>query len=232
MQAIDVMTRDVVTVAPETSVRSIAELLLKHRISAVPVVDDARRVVGLVSEGDLMRRLEAEDTKGGSWWLRLFASNSENATNFVNRHGRHAHDVMTRNVVTVAGDTPVAEIAKLLETRRIKRVPVIRDGRLVGIVSRANLLHGLASAPVGGSDSLPSTDDRDIREQVLHAIDSIHGLGMTWFNVTVQDGIVGLWGAAPTNDEERAARVAAENIAGVRAVESHLGRIPAWAYGI
>ncbi len=231
MQAADVMTLEVVTVAPDTSVQTIAELLLKHRISAVPVVDAERRVVGLVSEGDLMRRLEGDDGRRRSWWLDLFSSSSENAADFVKAHGRHARDVMTREVVTVEEDASIAEIARILETRRIKRVPVVRAGGLVGIVSRANLLHGIASAG-GASGGAPGADDRTLRDRVLRAIASVHGLGTTWMNVTVREGVVELWGTAISDDEERAAQVAAENVEGVVRVEAHLGRIPPWAWGV
>lgn len=231
MQAADVMTRDVVTVAPDASVGTVAELLVEHRISAVPVIDAEGRVLGVVSEGDLMRRLEDDADRRGSWWLRLFGSNSANAADFVKAHGRRAQHVMTQDVVTVTEETPVAEVARLLETRRIKRVPVVRDGRLVGIVSRANLLHGLASLPTAAGTEA-SADDRTLREQALQAINGVRGLAMSWINVTVRDGVAELWGTAPTDDEERAAQVAVENVPGVRRVVSHLGRLPGWTYGV
>ena len=161
MQAADVMTTNVITVPPETGVREIAGLLLKHRISAVPVVDAENQVLGIVSEGDLMRRAENDTDRRNSLWLEVIFSTHEMAADYIKAYGRTAGDVMTRDVVTVKEDTPLHEIVGLLERHHIKRVPVTRDGRLVGIVSRANLLHGLAAK---GADSAgpSSSDDQTI----------------------------------------------------------------------
>ncbi len=151
MRAKDVMTSPIVTVGPEATVQEIAKLLIERQVSGMPVLDQGGRVVGIVSEGDLMRRVEHADERHRSWWLKLFSDEITEATEYVKTHGRRAAEVMTRDVVTVDEDTPLHEIAALLEERRIKRVPVVRDGRLVGIVSRANLLHGLAARASGGS---------------------------------------------------------------------------------
>lgn len=140
MQAKDVMTAPVVTAETDTSVAAVAERLLERRISAMPVVDADGRVVGVVSEGDLMHRGESGGERHRSWWLALIASAEERSRDYVKNHGLRASDVMTRDPVTVGEDATLEEIAALLETHRIKRVPVLRDGRLVGIVSRANLL--------------------------------------------------------------------------------------------
>lgn len=221
MQAKHIMTQDVVTVRPASTVAEIAELLLKHRISAVPVLDDADRVIGIVSEGDLVRRLD-ETGSHGSWWLRLFAG-PESPAEYIKRHGRRAQEVMTRDVISVAPETPLGEIAHLLERKRIKRVPVMdQTGRLLGIISRANLLQGLAV-----SDPLPGVQRSDevLREQVSRALEAAPGFVSIGVNATVTDGLVELWGLVSTDDEERAARVAAESVEGVRAVETHLGRM-------
>ena len=140
MLARDVMTRGVLAVRAETPVEEIAALLLSRSISAVPVVDGDDRVVGIVSEGDLMRRTEAETYRRPSWWLELVSDPASLARDYVKTHGRRASDVMTRQVVSVTEDTPVDKIASLLDSRRIKRVPVVREGKLVGVVSRADLL--------------------------------------------------------------------------------------------
>ncbi|MEF2554225.1 CBS domain-containing protein [Aurantimonas sp. A2-1-M11] len=221
MQAKDVMTDEVIAARPGATVAEIAELLLKHRISAVPILDDADRVVGIVSEGDLVLRID-DTADHGSWWLRLFAGPGSPAE-YVKRHGRRAEDVMTRNVISVAPETPLGEIAHLLERRRIKRVPVIdQAGRLVGIISRSNLLQGLAiTKPL--PDTKPS--DEVLRKQVSEALKVPPGFVSTGVNATVTDGLVDLWGIVWTDDEERAARLAAENVEGVRAVTSHLGRM-------
>lgn len=227
MQAKHVMTQDVITVRPTSTVNEIAELLLRHRISAVPVLDDADQVVGIVSEGDLVRRIDDSDSHG-SWWLRLFGS-SETPAEYVKRHGRRAQDVMTRDVSSVAPETPLGEIARLLERKRIKRVPVMNEnGRLVGIISRANLLQGLAA-----TKPLPAMQpsDEDLREQVSKALQAAPGFISGGVNATVTDGNVELWGAVGSDDEERAACVAVEDVEGVRAVESHLRRIPPYYIG-
>jgi CBS domain-containing protein len=145
------MTTQVVTVLPDTSVREVAKMLLINRISAVPVVDTEGRILGMLSEGDLMRRTETGTDEHHSWWLALFADLRVEA--FVKSHGLHANDVMTREVISVSEDAPLDEVATLLERHRIKRVPVVRDGKLVGIVSRANLLHGLVAWRAGTAAS-------------------------------------------------------------------------------
>ncbi|SDY48644.1 CBS domain-containing protein [Citreimonas salinaria] len=222
MQAKHVMTQDVITVRPTATVEEIAERLLMHRISGVPVLNDAGEVVGIVSEGDLVRRIEDADSHG-SWWLRLFGS-SVTPAEYVKRHGRRAQDVMTRDVSSVAPETPLGEIARLLERKRIKRVPVVDEtGRLVGIISRANLLQGIAAAK-----PLPAMQpsDEELREKVAKALQAIPALVSSGVNATVTDGDVELWGFVASDDEERAARIAVENVEGVRTVESHLRRMP------
>lgn len=227
MQAKDIMTTHVITVAPETPVRDIAGLLVSHRISGVPVVDVEERVIGIVSEGDLMRRAETETESRRSWWLEALVSPEEKAAEYVKTHGMKAGDVMTRDVVTVAEETPLRDIAELLEKRRVKRVPVVRDGRLVGIVSRANLLHGLACKTT--VERAPgSTDDRAIRDSVMRTLSEEAGIRTGRVNVIVEDGVVQLWGLVESGTEKKAAILAAENTPGVKSVENKLGQVPAW----
>jgi CBS domain-containing protein len=230
MQAKDIMTTNVVTVTSESGVDEIAALLLKRNISAVPVVDAEGRILGIVSEGDLMHRPESETERPRSWWLVLMADSQESAAAYTKSHGRRADEIMTRNVITVSEDTPVGEIAQILEERRIKRVPVVRDGKLVGIVSRANLLHGLVARKDRVAEA-PSADDRTIREQILAHIDDQGWVSHGGLNVIVSDGVVELWGWVESDQERKALIVAAENVAGVRAVEDHLGSAPPWAWG-
>ena len=137
MQAKDVMTTDVVTVAPDTEVSDIARLLLERHISALPVVDGDGGVVGIVSEGDLLHRRETDTEKHRNWWLGFLVGNEQRAAEYSKSHGTKASEIMSREVVTVNEDAQLGDIAELLEIRRIKRVPVLRDGKLVGIVSRA-----------------------------------------------------------------------------------------------
>ncbi len=227
MHAVDVMTTQVITVAPTTEVREIAELLLQHRISAVPVVDADQHVLGIVSEGDLIRRAESETDQRHSWWMESLFSTESDADKYLKTHGRQASQIMTRAVISVAEDTPLYAIAQLLEKHHIKRVPVLREGRLVGLVSRANLLHGLtakgAAAGVSGS-----ADDRTIRARLLHELSDEIGLAAGRINVIVNEGNVQLWGIVYTATEKQAAQLAAESVPGVKSVENYLGLVPPW----
>ncbi|MEH6651111.1 MAG: CBS domain-containing protein [Motiliproteus sp.] len=229
MHAADVMTTDIITVSPETEVREIASLMLKHRISAVPVIDANQHVLGIVSEGDFMRREDNETSPRSSWWVNMFFSATDNTANYIKTHGRTASEIMSRGVISVVEDTPLHEIATLLEKHHIKRVPVIQDGVLTGLVSRANLLHGLTAkgAKVGAPGSV---DDRTIRKNLFHEMSDKAGLNAGMFNVIVQDGVVQLWGSIESDKEKQAAQIAAENIPGVLAVENHLVRIPLQYY--
>lgn len=229
MQAADVMTVDLVTAGPKMTVREAATLMLDRGVSALPVLDENERLIGIISEGDLLRRTEIETEIKESWWLSLFTSTQTLQERFLKSHGQQVGDVMTRDPITVAPDTSVAEVATILERNRIKRVPVIEDGMVRGIVSRANLLHALADAKAPQSSG--SADDRTLREQVLKAFSEEVGLGGTFVNVTVNAGNVRLWGTVRSDTEEKALVVAARSVPGVNSVESRLGRIPEWAYG-
>jgi CBS domain-containing protein len=223
MKASDIMTAPVVTVQAHTPVREIAALLLKHRISAVPVMQDGA-MAGIVSEGDLLHRHEigTERTdRSGSWWLRLLGTD-RSIGEYVKSHARYARDLMTREVVSVTPDTPIAEIASLLEARGIKRVPVLRGGQLVGIVSRANLIQALAVTPPSVSRQSKRRDgDVAIRTRLIAELERQPWWRRGSSSVIVTAGVVHYWGAISAEDEKVAARVAAENVAGVRAVEDH-----------
>lgn len=219
MQASDVMTTPVVTVSPETPVADIARRLIERRISAVPVVDADGRLIGIVSEGDLIRRPETGGERKPSWWLALLAEPEVEARAYVKTHGGLARDVMTRDLVTVGEDASLEEIAALLERRRIKRVPVVHEHRLVGIVSRANLLQGLVARQHA---TQPSTDDRALRERVIHAINA-SGARSEFVNPVVAGGVVHLWGAAYSKAERDAIHLAASRVAGAARVETQLG---------
>ncbi len=219
MKAKDVMTTKVVAVGPEMPVNAIAALLLERHISAVPVIDEDRRILGIISEGDLMRR--DKTARRQSWWLAAFGETEELAREFVKTHGQRAKDVMTRDVVTVTEETPIATIAELLEQKGIKRVPVVRDGRLVGIVSRADLLRGLATR--GLKPMAPEArEDGTIREQLLRVFESEPWADTTLLSIVVDEGVVHLWGLVRSESERHALHVAAEAVQGVRAVQDHL----------
>ena len=225
MLAKDVMTTNVITVAEDTAIEDIAKLLLEQGISGLPVLDAEGRLLGIVSEGDLIRRREGESGGGGSWWLNLLSSDVDRARDFIKVHGHKAGDVMTRDVIAVDDDTPVGEVARILEKRRIKRVPVLRDGKLVGLISRANLLHGLV-AQKKHPPAEPSADDRTIRKKILDLVAHEDWVSHGAINVLVNDGVVELWGLVDSDDERKALRIAVEEVAGVREVRDHLGSVP------
>ncbi len=219
MKARDVMVAPVVTVKPSASVKEVAELLLENRISGVPVVDDEGKMLGIVSEGDLLHRSEAGTALRRSWWLTGLTSEETLAAEYAKAHARKVADVMTPKVITAAPDAPLHELAALMEANAIKRVPIVENGRLVGIVSRANLLRAVASARPRPEIPLA---DASIREELL-ALLRREAWGRPWLlNVIVKDGGVELWGVARSDAERKAIRIAAEGIEGVRAVRDNL----------
>jgi CBS domain-containing protein len=228
MKARDVMVSPVVTVKPYSSVKEVAKILIEKGISAVPVTDDSGKVVGIVSEGDLMHRSEVGTERQRSWWLRVMAGDDMLAADYVKAHGRKIADIMTRNVITATPDMPLDEIAILLEMNSIKRVPIVKDSQLVGIVSRANLVQAVASAPKGLE--IPLTDSA-IRDKLLAHLKAQPWADAGLLNVTVSDGAVHLWGITNSETERKAIRVAAETTPGVRTVNDHLILRPR-AYGI
>jgi CBS domain-containing protein len=215
------MTSPVITVGPQTPIPEIAALLLEHRISGVPVLEDGR-LVGLVSEADLLHRHEigtARTTLAGPGWLRLFGAD-RSASEYVKSHAGLARDIMTREVVSIGPDTAVAEIVAVLETRGIKRVPVLRGKELVGMVSRANLIKALAQKGHSEKATHPGNDET-IRGRLVAELQRQPWWRPLSSNVIVAEGVVHYWGIIDSRDERDAARVAAENIAGVRRVEDH-----------
>jgi CBS domain-containing protein len=219
MKAHDVMVSPVVTVKRSATVKDVAKLFLEHQISAVPVVDEQGKLVGIVSEGDLVHRAEIGTEQHRSWWLLLFPEDQALAADYIKAHGRKVEDVMTRNVITATPDTPLNEIARLLEAHGIKRVPIMRDGQLVGIVSRANLVQAVASS--GSKLEIPLSD-ANIRNKLLAHLNTQRWARTGLLNATVSDGVVDLWGITGSETERKAIRVAAETMAGVRAVNDHL----------
>ena len=222
MQAKDIMTTMVITVGLETQVNEIANIMYQNHISAVPVVDEQNRLLGIVSEGDLLRRQELGTEVQRSWWLSLFTSAEQRARDYVKSHARIAADIMTRNLITVTEDTPVSEIADLLERHRIKRVPVVKDGRLVGIVSRANIIQALAVRGQGSMADRPEADEQAIREQLLQTIRNELGIVGATVSIMVENGVVHLWGIVDNAEQRKAIEVAAENIPGVTEVDNRL----------
>lgn len=236
MLAKDLMTTGVISVLQDTPVAEIARTLLDYRISAVPVLDAAGRMVGIVSEGDLVRRAEAGEEQGGSWWLSNFPDSEERAARFAKTHGLLAKDVMTTSVITADENDAIGDLAALLEENRIKRVPVVRKERVVGIVSRANLLHGLAARPgppaapkpersAAATPKSPASNDSTIRATILNRLRNEIGVDRV-INVIVSDGVVDLWGGVRTEAERQAVRAVAENAPNVAVIKDHLGVLP------
>ncbi len=226
LSARDLMTPDVVTVPLATPVLAIARLLAERGISAVPVLGEAGDVMGVVTEADLIRRLAGEVEKPASWFRSLFVNPGEEAERYARTHGLRAADVMTEEVVSVTADTTAGEIAAIMEERGIRRVLVIEEGRLKGIVSRADLLRALVAEPAELADC---SDDR-IRRAVLALmrrqpwVDSFHTL------VEVKDGIVEFHGFMRDEGVKRGLRVLAESVPGVRAVRDETLPMPAYLY--
>jgi CBS domain-containing protein len=224
MRAMDVMTTDVITVDPDTTVQGLATLLAERGISGAPVLDSGGHLVGVVSEGDLLHRAEIgtarrHRVRRRSWWLDHFASDL--AREYVKSHGRTVKDIMSPNAVTVTEDTDLADVAALLEAKRIKRVPVMRGDKVVGIISRANIVRAVG-ATKGAPPREGEGDDRSIRARLLAELGREEWAKIWPEDVIVRDGVVHFWLSDDEPEEKRQAlRVAAETIAGVRSVEEH-----------
>ncbi|HEY9453669.1 MAG TPA: CBS domain-containing protein [Bradyrhizobium sp.] len=217
MRAHQIMTRSVVTVAPDATILEAANTMLQHHVSGLPVIDAAGKLAGIVSEGDFIRRGEIGTQRKRSRWLSFLMGTG--ATQYVREHGRKVSEVMTRDPFTIAEDATLEEIVNAMEANGVKRLPVMRDGKLVGIVSRANLLHAVASLAREIPD--PTADDDHIRSRVIRAIEK-NDWSPFGLNVIVRDGIVHLSGVITDEDCRRAAMVAAENVSGVKKVHDHL----------
>jgi CBS domain-containing protein len=220
MNAGDVMTRQVVTVAPDTAIEEAVRLMLENRVSGLPVIDAAGAPVGVVTEGDLLRRIETGTDKRHSGWIRLLLGPGRLAAEYTRSHAHKVDEVMTTEVVSVAPDTPLQEVVELMEERRIKRVPVIDGGKLVGIVSRANLVAALADTLAKERGAALSDDD--IRKAILAEIDKQPWGPRESVDAVVTDGVVELHGTILDERERAALIVAAENLPGVKSVQDKL----------
>jgi CBS domain-containing protein len=218
MQVRDVMTRNVISVKADDSILSAARLMLQNRISGLPVLDASGALVGIVTEGDFLRRSELGTTKRRPKWVEFLLGPGKLAEEYVHQSGRKVSEVMTRDPRTVSENDSLESVVTEMERHRVKRLPVMRDGRLVGIISRANLLHALASLARGTTAS--SGDDAAIRDRVLEALAKQH-----WalaVNVVVKNGVAELWGTIMDERERQACIVAVENVPGVKQVHDHL----------
>jgi CBS domain-containing protein len=220
MNAADLMTSFVVAVRPDATIEHAAQLMLQYRISGLPVTESDGTVLGIVTESDLLRRAEAGTEKHHTRWVSFLIGPGRLAQEYVHSHGRKVGDVMTERVFNVTPETSLADLVALMETKHVKRVPVVDQGRLVGIVSRADVmaaLVGLLSEKPAGA-----VTDADIRSRILAEIDRQPWGPRGAVDVIVTNGIVVLKGAITDERERAALRVAAENVPGVKAVHDRL----------
>ncbi len=220
MRAKDIMTTGVVTITPDEKIEAIAKLLFEKHVSAVPVVHADGRVVGIVSDTDLTRRVAGWPTPHQSKWSVWLRSPAELATQIKKAVGQCAADIMTTSVVTIHEDMLVRDIAELLAERHLRRVPVVKDGKLVGIVSRADLVQILAIE--NAVHTTPSPVDEDIRRRVMQGVSNHNPHGSHKVSAVVFDGVVHLWGVVETPEQREASHLIAERVAGVRHVHDHI----------
>jgi CBS domain-containing protein len=220
MKAKDVMTRNVITIAPHAPILAALQLMQQHNISGLPVVDEKRNLVGIVTEGDFLRRAETGTERQRSRLFEFLLGPGALAGDYVHTHGRRVDEIMRTGVCAVTEDVPLDVIVALMEKHRVKRIPVVRGGELVGIVGRANLLHALAG--IIGEIKPGPTSDETIRDGVLAELDRKSWASRHLIDITVRNGIVDLWGSVFDARQRQAAKVAAENVAGVKSVNTHI----------
>lgn len=219
MRAHQIMTRPVITVTPETTIVDAANTMLQKHVSGLPVVDATGKLVGIVSEGDFIRRSEIGTQRKRGRFLKFILGPGKAATDFVHEHGRKVAEVMTPEPLTITEETPLEDIVELMEKNNVKRLPVMRADKIVGIVSRSNLLQAVASLAHEIPD--PTADDDHIRNRVIDALEKNDWCPFG-LSVIVRDGIVHLSGVITEERSRQAAVVAAENVTGVKKVHDHL----------
>lgn len=220
MKVRDVMTSRVITVSPDATVREAAQLMLSKRISGLPVVDANGKLAGIVTEGDFLRRAEIGTGKKRSLWWDILLGPGRLAEEYVQSHGRYIRDVMTVDPRTTTADAALEDVVALMEKHEIKRVPVVEGGKLVGIVSRSNLIRALVTA----APAIPegAADDATIRARILEELSRERWAALGTTDVIVRSGVVHLWGVITDERERQALIVAAENVPGVKNVRDHL----------
>jgi CBS domain-containing protein len=230
MRARDIMTTDPITVPPDTPIEAVAALMADRGISGLPVVDADGRLVGIVTDGDLMRRLSAKEDKPASFFAALLGATADQAMAYARAHGRRVRDVMSTNLATVTEDATVEEVAHILETKRIRRVPVLRDGRLVGVVSRADLLRAVM-APIGSGAQEEASDPR-IRREIIARMRAEPWISTRFVFPMVKDGVVSFHGFLSTEEVRTALRVLAEGVPGVKEVRFETTPAPKMMIGV
>jgi len=221
MHAHDVMSTNVLAVTPDAGIQDIARTLLDNGISGAPVIDGEGHLVGIVSEDDLVRRPELETERRRSWWLSLLATHETRTHDYIKSHGRCATHVMSRNVITVDEDATLEQVANALQKNRISRVPVMRDGKVVGIIARSDLIHGLLARQTG---HVPTDDDDEIKRKFRNELASAD-IGRDYINYVVSGGVVHVWGVVTSPQDMTAIRIAARSVPGVKDIEMHVQAI-------
>ena len=220
MNAKDIMTRNVTTVSPSASVREAAKLMAENRLSGLPVVTGDSRLVGMLTASDLLHRVETGTEKRSSWFTKFFSDPDEMALQYAKAHGLKAYEVMSRHVITVRDDASLSEVADVLDRNRLKRVPVVRDGALVGIISRSDLVRLLSEASLG--QPAAKSGDAALQNAIWQQIRKQKWLESGYVSITVKDGIVEAWGMVSSAEQRNALLVLIEEAAGESRVEDHL----------
>jgi CBS domain-containing protein len=220
MRANEIMTPDVISADPDATVLQAARYMLQHHISGLPVIDKSGALVGILSEGDFLRRREIHTEQRPSRWLEFLMGPGKMAAEYTHTHGSKVSEVMTTRVHSVSEDTPIEKIVELMEKRRIKRVPVLRGNKVVGIVTRANLMHAMVS--LARLEPKSAKNDSAIRQKLLSELKKEKWALASMINVVVHDGVVELWGTIVDDRQREALIVAAENTPGVKEVKDHL----------
>ncbi len=217
MKAQDIMTKTVATVRPDTSIQEIAALMVEKHISGLPVLDEGGKVLGMVSQSDLLHRAEVGTERKHKWWFRILADTKDMAREYSKAHGLRAGDVMTRYVISVKADAELSDVADILDSNRIKRVPVIEGDRLVGIITRGDLVRALSLSQLA-----KGANKAKVENSALHKILQQRIRGQPWLgadqshiNLAIKDGVVELWGFVETEDQHKALRVLVEETDGV-----------------
>ena len=220
MKARDIMVRDVITVHPDTLVRDIASLMVEKHISGVPVLSDNRKLVGMVSQSDLLHRAEVGTDRKHKWWFRILVDSRALAREYVKTHGLKAHDIMCRYVVSVREDAELRDVADILDRRRIKRVPVVQEDRVVGIITRGDLVRALSQVQI--SKVAKRIGNAALHKKLYDRIRSQPWINDNCVNLTVSDGIVEVGGFVETTDQRVALRILIQETEGVNRVDDKM----------
>ena len=220
MEAMEIMTRDIATVMPEASVREAAGIMTEKRVSGLPVVAADGRLVGILTASDLLHRVETGTEKRQSWFARFTANPDQMARQYAKSHGLKVHEVMSRHVISVREDASLNEVAEVLDANKLKRVPVVRGGSVVGIISRGDLVRALSQVSVG--TPIVNSDDASLQRTIVEQVRKQSWLESAFINITVKDSTVEVWGTVPSVDQRNALRVLIEECASVARIEDHV----------